>query len=75
MQTGSACGVRVRNGQRRHVHDAAHRGAGGQHMHGLGGAQQHGADGNAAAGGLLEQVVADVGGIDYKRARGRFALH
>src|SRR5256885_14122888 len=47
--------VSVRHRQRRHVDDAAHRRARREDVHGTGGAQQHGADGNAAAGGLLEQ--------------------
>jgi len=59
-----AVGVGIGHRQRRHVDDAAHRGAGGQDMHGLGRAEQDRPDGNIAAGCGFEQVVGDIGGIN-----------
>ena len=59
-----AVGVGVGHRQRRHVDDAAHRGAGGQDMHGLSRAEQDRPDGNIAAGCGFEQVVGDIGRVD-----------
>ncbi len=59
-----AVGVGIGHRQRRHVDDAAHRGAGGQDMHGLGRAEQDRPDGNIAAGCGFEQVVGDIGRVD-----------
>ncbi len=59
-----AVGVGIGHRQRRHIDDAAHRGAGGQDMHGLGRAEQDRPDGNIAAGCGFEQVVGDIGRVD-----------
>ena len=56
--------VGVGHRQRRHIDNAAHRGAGGQDVHGLSRAEQDRPDGNIAAGCGFEQVVSDIGRVD-----------
>jgi len=55
--------IGIRYGERCHVNNAAHGGAGGQNMHWPGSAEQYGTNGNAATGSGFEQVVRDVGRI------------
>ena len=56
-----AAALRFGHGQGSHVDEAAHGGAGREHMHRRGRAQQDGADGDAVAVGGFEHVEEDVG--------------
>lgn len=60
----SAGSAGVGHGQGCHVHHTTHSGRSGEDVHRLGGPQEHRPDRDAPARSGLQQVVADVGGID-----------